>query len=535
MTTVRDAQWSWIWRCCGARAGMEAELTQHKGIIDLSSKQHAKVRRNAHNYVTSSISQTKVIAPADMNSEWNEMFGETEQINDEKSLEERNAAHLLMQTRSMRTSVCGAQLAELLQHKNELFHKKFSAGGGRRRGSRPVPSNSKVTGTLLTHLHEHTDKITQLAVQPDRTRFASSSLDGYVLLWNSRNVVGDGPTPTVRSDGSFLYNRNYPISSIGWASNEIIAATIGDGHVLWVDCATSEPRIVTKVRLPKLEGAPEQIHVSNNVAYLRSHHGALYCLDLRVGKTNGPLGFHEVWRREVVKYHGLVTSFVVDPIMENWMVMCSTNNELMLWDLRFQVEVNAWKTPHGLLPLRLWSNPLSSPYIQTPPEVFVAYGTRGEVDIFELGTTSPSRTLWPSLSDPFSYVQTGASDDDLRNVTTALNVCMDTGFVYTGDTEGSLRRWNLSRAPLCEYISGPREITARSPYRIAYNDMAGADGQPATIYEMRVPNEQTKARTFPEMRNYASTRHRTSISDVLCLQSDILVSAGSDGVIKIWK
>ncbi|PIO69562.1 hypothetical protein TELCIR_08604 [Teladorsagia circumcincta] len=75
----------------------------------------------------------------------------------------------------------------------------------------------------------------------------------------------------------------------------------------------------------------------------------------------------------------------------------------------------------------------------------------------------------------------------------------------------------------------------RSPYRIAYNEMPGADGQPTTIYEMRVPNEQTKIRTFPELRTYASTRHRTSISDVLCLQSDILVSAGSDGVIKIWK
>ncbi|KAK6030870.1 HEAT repeat protein [Ostertagia ostertagi] len=167
-------------------------------------------------------SYNKVIAPADMNSEWNEMFGDTEQISDEKSLEERNAAHLLMQTRSMRTSVCGAQLAELLQHKNELFYKKFGAGGGQRR----------------------------LAVQPDRTRIRwvkAGFLMGHVLLWNSRNVVGDGPAPSVRSDASFLYNKNYPVSSIGWASNEIIAAAIGDGHVLWVDCAASEPRILTKV------------------------------------------------------------------------------------------------------------------------------------------------------------------------------------------------------------------------------------------------------------------------------------------------
>ncbi|KIH64234.1 hypothetical protein ANCDUO_05453 [Ancylostoma duodenale] len=247
---------------------------------------------------------------------------------------------------------------------------------------------------------------------------------------------------------------------------------VGDGHVLWTDVGGSDARIVSKVQLPSFEGPPEQIHVSNNVTYLRSHHGFIYCLDLRVGKTNGSLGYHEVWRREVVKYHGLV---------------------------------------------------------------FVGYGSRGEVDLFELGTTSPTRALWPSLSDPFTYTQSSASDDDLRNVTTALCVCQETGFVYTGDSEGSLRRWNLNRAPLCEYISGPREMTARSPYRIAYNEMAGSAGQPPTIYELRVPNEQTKLRSYPDLKSQPSTRHRTSISDVLCLQSDLLVSASAEGVIKIWK
>ncbi|KAL6735866.1 hypothetical protein Aduo_006271 [Ancylostoma duodenale] len=423
------------------------------------------------------------------------------------------------------------ELFEKLSRFNRLLLKMAEF---RRTGSRPVSSSAKISGTLITHLHEHSDKVTQLAAQPDRSRFASASLDGSVLLWNSRHAVGDGHG-AIQSDMSFTFNKNYPVSSIGWASNEILAMAVGDGHVLWTDVGGSDARIVSKVQLPSFEGPPEQIHVSSNVTYLRSHHGFIYCLDLRVGKTNGSLGYHEVWRREVVKYHGLVTSFCVDPAMENWMVMCSTNKELMLWDLRFQVQVLAWKTPHGLLPLRLWSNSLSPPVGETPPEVFVGYGSRGEVDLFELGTTSPTRALWPSLSDPFTYTQSSASDDDLRNVTTALCVCQETGFVYTGDSEGSLRRWNLNRAPLCEYISGPREMTARSPYRIAYNEMAGSAGQPPTIYELRVPNEQTKLRSYPDLKSQPSTRHRTSISDVLCLQSDLLVSASAEGVIKIWK
>uniref|UniRef100_A0A1I7XE81 WD_REPEATS_REGION domain-containing protein n=1 Tax=Heterorhabditis bacteriophora TaxID=37862 RepID=A0A1I7XE81_HETBA len=53
-----------------------------------------------------------------------------------------------------------------------------------------------------------------------------------------------------------------------------------------------------------------------------------------VGKSSGPLGMHEVWRREVSKNYGLVTSFCVDPWGENWLTMGCTNRQLMLWDLR---------------------------------------------------------------------------------------------------------------------------------------------------------------------------------------------------------
>ncbi|KAJ1353124.1 hypothetical protein KIN20_009686 [Parelaphostrongylus tenuis] len=40
-------------------AGMESELTQHKGIVDLSSKLHAKVRRNVHTYASNSTLKTR--------------------------------------------------------------------------------------------------------------------------------------------------------------------------------------------------------------------------------------------------------------------------------------------------------------------------------------------------------------------------------------------------------------------------------------------------------------------------------------------
>ncbi|VDM71801.1 unnamed protein product, partial [Strongylus vulgaris] len=104
-----------------------------------------------------------------------------------------------------------AQLAELLQHKSELFYRKFGGGGGLRVcATRPSTSAAKISGTLITHLHEHSDKVTQ-------------------------------------SVFSLIRTNHYPVSSVGWASNEILAMAVGDGHVIWTDIGEGDIRVVTKV------------------------------------------------------------------------------------------------------------------------------------------------------------------------------------------------------------------------------------------------------------------------------------------------
>uniref|UniRef100_A0A1I7XER4 WD_REPEATS_REGION domain-containing protein n=1 Tax=Heterorhabditis bacteriophora TaxID=37862 RepID=A0A1I7XER4_HETBA len=160
---------------------------------------------------------------------------------------------------------------------------------------------------------------------------------------------------------------------------------------------------------------------------------------------------------------------------------------------------------------------------------------------------SCSRTLWPSWSPPFTYSQSSPTDDDLSNLTNALCVCEDTGYIYTGDSHGGLRRWNIERAPLCEYISGSRRTDGRSPYRIAYNEAEPTRDLPATIYELRVPNKESVTRVpaavdgkvylfslllFPSLIHkniQSSTCHRAPISDLLCIQGDLLASASADG------
>uniref|UniRef100_A0A1I7XE26 Non-specific serine/threonine protein kinase n=1 Tax=Heterorhabditis bacteriophora TaxID=37862 RepID=A0A1I7XE26_HETBA len=223
---------------------METELTMQKGIIDLSSQMHSKVRRNAHQY-TDNCDISRINIPMNicrMNNEWNEMFG-SEANHTAKWTEEKSTS--AAQMRSMRSSVCGAQLAELLQHKNELYIKKVYRGRQRRDESRSQ-STAKVIGTLITHLHEHTDKITQMSLIHDRSLFASASLDGYVKLWSTRAVTGEC-YGAVRSEASFCYNKNFPITSLGWAGNDVLAMSAGDGHIVWANVSSTNPQIITKV------------------------------------------------------------------------------------------------------------------------------------------------------------------------------------------------------------------------------------------------------------------------------------------------
>lgn len=42
----------------------------------------------------------------------------------------------------------------------------------------------------------------------------------------------------------------------------------------------------------------------------------------------------ELWRHRIKNEYGLITSFCVDPISQNWMCLTSTNRYAILWDLR---------------------------------------------------------------------------------------------------------------------------------------------------------------------------------------------------------
>ncbi|KAK6010086.1 hypothetical protein OSTOST_24921, partial [Ostertagia ostertagi] len=175
------------------------------------------------------------------------------------------------------------------------------------RSSRPVPSNSKVTDWLCN----------QTGLDSRRHLLMVTFYCGIretLLEMALRHLLDQMPRSCITKTTQFRR-----LAGLATKSSRQLSAT--------VTFSGSIAQLANHESLRRFNYLNSRVHLNRSMCQtmlliFRSHHGAIYCLDLRVGKTNGSLGFHEVWRREVVKYHGLVTSFIVDPIMENWMVMC---------------------------------------------------------------------------------------------------------------------------------------------------------------------------------------------------------------------
>lgn len=147
---------------------------------------------------------------------------------------------------------------------------------------------------------------------------------------------------------------------------------------------------------------------------MRTHHGALYCYDLRCvllyfhdihffqyrAKMNTSDGRHVVWRRKFDNQYGYVIAMAIDPWCETWMTLASTNSKMMLWDLRyvhtrqsvrphsFQIDVLSWDTPHGMKATRLWANP-HSPH--ESPQIFAAFDELGDISVYNINNGAPQR------------------------------------------------------------------------------------------------------------------------------------------------
>ncbi|CAJ0581598.1 unnamed protein product, partial [Mesorhabditis spiculigera] len=507
-----------------AASSMQTTVTHNNGVVDLTSDAFTRVAKYEH------------------------VLGDNSQvIVDPKRSELLHPDAAQMSTSNsqiMRTSACGAALRELLVHKNDEFRKTTGRPrpGLNAREWHTAPNQGK----QVAHLHEHTARVTALSLNPAGDRFASTSADGTIKIWNVDKYSGTGPVAP-KSEGTCVYSKAHAITDAGWACDGqlLCFATCependrSQGRLFWADVSGgSVIKVSGKVDFDSTVGAPSQIFAQGQLAHVRTHHGYFFLFDYRLPKESS-LGRHVVWRRQFSANHGLATSFAVDPARENWMVVSGTNSVLSLWDLRYPLEVASFPTQEKKIALGLWAMPermRRETNSANSTEVFAAYVGRSCVDSYEIHSGTRKRVLWPSLKEVHNYESGGRDlDDDRLALTTAMTFASGSGFVYSGDSLGALRRWNLSNASGCEYLSGPYRPSGEFVrQRIAYDSKIV--GEEERYFEKALPvDRQSIDRVHSPLDTKVTLSHRTSITTLCTLPHNLLASADHDGIIKIWK
>ncbi|VDM47847.1 unnamed protein product [Toxocara canis] len=544
------------------RKGMGARRTEAKsGILDLATIPNVKLHK--FDLVTGELrsANLKKLLSMDMNPEWRAMFGEEQRVimnvqptnsslNSDfldglssGDVQETTNSTMVTSTISnvvidqthpfaVRSSECDVMLSRLLAHKQERYlrHQRLSHAKYPSECATPtIPLPTSRVGTrLVAQFHEHSDAVNS----PSASHFASAGSDGALKIWSVSRIYRDQSAAT-RADATFAYKRKINSVQFIGQSGRRLAIASDDCRVTLVD-AERMTFITTVGFVRDHDGPPMELYANDNVLYVLTHHSSIFCLDCRM-PANGGIGRKPpvVWRHRVNNAYGLITSFCVDPMGQNWMCLTSTNRNVILCDLRFGIEVSNWPHPNKLCRmLRCWpAYPLGSRG-GVCSEVWTASSCSGELSRWKLETAQRSHVLWPvSARKPFNY-----ADDKI--VTTALATCPLTGRIFTGDSVGALRSWNLSNSKECFYLSGPEK---RTPEAISSSALRSVTKRSIVdtievIYEEAVEKKQ---RSSPALSNspleaQVSVCHRSSISDLLCC-GELLISSSRDGVIKVWK
>ncbi|VDK85564.1 unnamed protein product [Litomosoides sigmodontis] len=542
------------------RTSLGANLHRNLGVIDL-----AKMDVKLHAFDLSSDPKTACVKTVgtigEYPAEWRNIYDDVNtlasnfselsksllapeaQESPEYSLSASSFSHLgIDHNLAARASACKIMLSDLLTHKRERFAKRqrlhpiiySGSSSANSNSSLPLPS-IRLGSNLVSHLHEHKAAINKLAQNPNGCYFASAGADGLVKLWSLSRIQGD-LSMIVRADATFTYG-GHEISSVQFLgqTGSHLAIASEDCRISVVDAERMQ--LLTKISFDKEgEGSPVDIIAVDNLLYVLTHHNNIFCLDCRIPTyERAILGCKPkvVWRHRIKNEYGLITSFCIDPVSQNWMCLTSTSRYIILWDLRFGVEVNSWPHPNDACRmLRCWpAYPTVNEHAGSScAEIWTASSCAFELSRWKLETAQRTHVIWPSPNKPFQY-----SMKD-KHVTAALATCPLTGRIFTGDSLGTIRSYNLSDPNECFYLSGSlrrtTEAVSSSP-----EHFASIRYSKSVIDTVEVLSETVTGRTAEPL--YAvnplevqlTVCHKSPITNLLCC-GEYLISSSRDGVIK---
>ncbi|XP_056633826.1 phosphoinositide 3-kinase regulatory subunit 4 isoform X2 [Diorhabda sublineata] len=384
------------------------------------------------------------------------------------------------------------------------------------------PPGWRLRGVLIAHLHEHKGAVNKLCVLPDTPYFASSSVDGYVRLWDCAKM--EGKNIANRSKQYFKHSSNITGMAV-CESGQSLGVICQDGsvNILRIDNANNK---MTPGQFRQLNPYDEGFAVdvqcldsgSQSVLVYATLYGSLVGWDLRAPGV--------AFRLENGLKSGVVTTFCLDS-HQSWLMLGTSNGTHSAWDLRFQLPIMTFDHPSGNVRIKkVMSHPTEHSWVLSSVQ------GNNEISMWNIETSFRQEVLWGSTTPPLSKQGTPHS------VCAMLGGCIDRSpFLLTGGSDQRLRFWNLGKSSFEQsYLAIP---AASDPVGTALSYRQRVIDGTSVIYEeactmRKLDRGEEIPRPGPEP---PAAGHRDCISDIaMCKASQcFLVTSSRDGVIKVWK
>ncbi|XP_022220830.2 phosphoinositide 3-kinase regulatory subunit 4 [Drosophila obscura] len=394
----------------------------------------------------------------------------------------------------------------------------------------PYPPNWRLNGTLVAHLHEHSESVIKLAsLRPHGSLFASGSIDGTVRLWDCSKLNGNQGINKSRQ----VYFANTPIYALAACdSGQSLAVGGKDGSLLMMRIDRNSAKMTLQQALEQNEhndGPVVDMHAydqaTQSVIVYATLYGGIVAWDTRMQ--------HSAWRLQNELRHGVITTICADPT-GSWLATGTSGGKHICWDLRFRLPIAEIKHPADSWIRKVACHPTEPSYLISASQ------SNNEVSVWNIETGQRQTVLWASPAP----VLTNTSLNDPATTCGILSGVVDGApFILTGSSDQRIRYWD---------IASPKNSSLKVPAAndnltdVAFNYSARLIDGSQVIEEQVISmgtGESQQLRTSTEENprsgpDMPTASHRDAITDLLMCKDKgqiYIASASRDGVIKLWK
>ncbi|XP_013182356.1 PREDICTED: phosphoinositide 3-kinase regulatory subunit 4 isoform X1 [Papilio xuthus] len=495
--------------------------------------------------------KTSLSQEAHMNTEWQHMFGHSQEQSTTKSSEQlaqcggvsgaptvAQPAHSQMGHSASYVQYsmapCRIELRNLTARMQQKYQKSLRSHEDNGEGGEDLlpPPSWRPGNQLLAYLHEHKARVNQLARVPGvRGLFASCSDDGTVRLWDANRLQGHAYVNKSKS----MYNRSAgPVISLASCEGgqSLVAATQeGSIFVLRMDSGSSrmtlsQCRQVSAGSAGAAEGCVACACAGGVHAGVISYatlNATVVGWDLRAPGN--------AWKLQGDLKQGVYTCLYANSA--GYVAVGTSSGAICVWDLRFQLPITTVRHPNSERVRRIvgWGGLSSRVW---------AVGGR-DAAAWCLEAAQRTHALWPctNTSHPLNY-----STPACQYLSAAY--CGRRGaeggrFLVTGGSDQRLRYWDLNQPEDSYVLLHAPADQLRPPGAIKYRSRI-IDGT-TVIQECSKLNPSAPAPAAASEDNVyrsvesRSFHHTAPITDITMVEGNkcYLVSSSADGVINVWK